>query len=275
MLGILVCLGVGITATAWAEQAVVKVQWANLRAAPRINAPILAQVSRGEAVEVLERTDGWLKARYRDIVGFIAASLVEEVAPTESPSPAPTPSLTPTPPPSAEPSPMPPPPAESPPRPPSRKPVGGKFSLGVGAGVGYVKPENIDATLHISGNVQLAVTDNIITEAEISYWKKSETAFFIEVSVSDASVGGNVLLRLPAEPLKIYGGAGLGVHFVTGRAEFLGIGASETETKLGIHLLGGLEYGLMERLAVFANGRFDLVSDINQFKIYGGVRFYP
>jgi hypothetical protein len=53
----------------------------------------------------------------------------------------------------------------------------------------------------------------------------------------------------------------------------LGFSASDSATKLGVHLLAGATFGRSASLRYFANARYDLVSDLNQFKLYGGVRF--
>jgi len=91
LLGILGFLWIGIATTVWAEQVVVRVRRANLRAAPRLNAPVITQVPQGQFLEVIERTDGWLKVRYGDIVGFIADSLVEPAQPSATLTPSPPP----------------------------------------------------------------------------------------------------------------------------------------------------------------------------------------
>ncbi len=167
--------------------------------------------------------------------------------------------------------------AQARPKPPSRtqkaKPPEKPYALGVG--VGYVKPEDVDGTFWLVANGRYKFASNLAVEPEIGYWRRSEgVPGLFEVSLSDFSVGGHVLLLLPAaDRLQVFVGGGPGVHFLRGAVGFFGLEASETETKFGVHLLGGVEADVAESLAVFGAGHFDLVSEANQFKVYGGLRY--
>jgi len=99
------------------RQVVVTVPTANLRAEPSSAAPVVAQVPKGTVLEVLEERGPWLKVQYRHperglVQGYIAARLVEPVAPA-GPPPAP-PAEKPPPPPKPPPKPSPPAPAARP-----------------------------------------------------------------------------------------------------------------------------------------------------------------
>ena len=144
----------------------------------------------------------------------------------------------------------------------------------LGLGVGYVKPSDVDGTVWFTANVQFKVAENLVVEPEAGWWKKSASfPGILDVSIEDLNVGANILYGSPGESVRFTVGAGVGAHFLKGAVGILGFSDSETETKIGAHLLAGLEFGGSKSVRFFVNGRYDLVSDLNQFKIYGGVRF--
>ncbi|GBC85969.1 hypothetical protein HRbin11_02436 [bacterium HR11] len=80
-----------------AQEAVVRVPQARLRAAPRMDAAVLAEVSEGQTLTVIERIgSAWLKVRYRlptgaTVEGFIPTATVEVLGPNVSPPTEPRP----------------------------------------------------------------------------------------------------------------------------------------------------------------------------------------
>ncbi len=146
----------------------------------------------------------------------------------------------------------------------------------IGIGLGYVKPSDVDGTIWFTANGHFKVADNAVVEPELGYWKKSMSfPPLLDVSIADFNVGANVLYLPPSHrsSVRFSAGAGLGLHFLTGKAAVLGFGASDSATKLGFHLLAGAVFGRSKSIRYFANARYDFVSDFNQFKLYGGVRF--
>lgn len=145
----------------------------------------------------------------------------------------------------------------------------------VGLGAGYVDPSDIGGTAWFTGNVRFKVTESVAIEPEFGYWKKSESIpGLIDASVEDINVGANVLYLVPAgEKVLVSLGGGVGAHFLKGAVGVLGFEESDTETKFGGNIQAGLDFKVAENVALFANVRYDLVSDFNQFKVYGGVRF--
>ncbi len=140
-----------------------------------------------------------------------------------------------------------------------------------GLGVGFVKPKDVDGTIWFTGNAQFKVAKDIVVEPEIGFWKKTASVSgVVDVSIRDLDIGANALYTTVRKSLNISVGAGLGAHLLKG---VLGSTDSDSSTKLGFHLLGGLVFGHAKSMHFFANARYDLVSDINQFKLYGGVRF--
>jgi hypothetical protein len=146
----------------------------------------------------------------------------------------------------------------------------------IGLGLGYVKPSNVDGTIWFTANAHIKLAEKTVLEPELGYWKKSMSfPPLLDVSISDFNLGANVLYRPPSHntSVRFSVGGGLGLHFLSGQAGVLGFSGSDSATKLGVHLLAGATFGRSASLRYFANARYDIVSDFNQFKIYGGVRF--
>ncbi|MFN3135532.1 MAG: hypothetical protein ACK44H_08190 [Candidatus Kryptonium sp.] len=167
------------------------------------------------------------------------------------------------------------------------------YALGVG--VGYVKPEGIAWTFWLVANGRYKFTSNLAIELEIGYWKRrfkrpSISPFQMleakiwywqrpdnflkpsEATFSDFSIGGHILLFSPeSEHVQIFMGGGPAIHFFKDPLGFLGYKSSKTKVKFGVRLLSGIEVNLVWGFAVFGAARFDLISDINQFKVYGGL----
>jgi hypothetical protein len=144
----------------------------------------------------------------------------------------------------------------------------------IGLGLGYVKPSDVDGTIWFTANIHFKVAEKAVLEPELGYWSGSLSAS-PDVSIKDFNVGVNLLYLPPSHgsSVRFSAGAGLGLHFLSGQAGVLGFSASDSATKIGFHLLAGATFGRSRSLRYFANARYDLVSDFNQFKLYGGVRF--
>ncbi len=143
-----------------------------------------------------------------------------------------------------------------------------------GLGVGFVKPSDVDGTVWFTANAQYKVAKDILVEPELGFWKK--TASFgnlLDVSIRDLDLGANALYTTTRKSLNISVGAGLGAHLLKGAVGVLGFTDSDSSTKIGVHFLAGVVLGHAKSAHFFANARYDVVSNLNQFKLYGGVRF--
>lgn len=144
----------------------------------------------------------------------------------------------------------------------------------IGLGIGLVDASNVGSTLWLSGNVRLPVSERVAIEPEIGFWSKTDSFFGVDVSVSDFNVGANALYRFPKEKVAFHVGAGVGLHHLSGKIGVLDLfEESETSTKIGLQLLGGAEYRASESIDIYGRVRLDLISDVNQTKLYAGVRF--
>jgi len=151
---------------------------------------------------------------------------------------------------------------------------------GVGAFAGYIKPENIDGTIGFGAVVDMGTLVPMLgLELEGLYWSKSKGPSDSEWRWRDITLSAHVKYRfpMPTSPVKPYAGGGIGAHFVKAEHEWTHLDqthtASDTDTKFGLHLLGGGEYEATPQVNVFAEVRFSLVSDFNQFSIFGGAKF--
>lgn len=151
---------------------------------------------------------------------------------------------------------------------------------GVGAFLGYVNPEHVDATLGFGAFVDMGTVMPMLgVELEGLYWSKSWDELGFESSVKDIAISAHAKYRfpMPRSPVKPYVGGGPGIHFLKAEAEWSWFGetqsSSSSDTKFGLDLLGGGEYEASPQIDVFAEVRFSLVSDFNQFSIFGGAKF--
>ena len=142
-------------------------------------------------------------------------------------------------------------------------------------GAGLVDPEDVGSSFWITANYRFRIADHLLLEPEVGYWKKGEDVFGGDVSLEDLQFGLNAIYMLGrGTGIRPWAGAGLGLHLLKGVVGFDDSGDfDDTESKLGIHLLGGADFVMSDAAALYAAARFDIVSDLNQFKLYGGVRY--
>lgn len=156
---------------------------------------------------------------------------------------------------------------------------------GVGFGIGVVDPENIDMTMGLAVYGFLGtVHPNFGIDTYVGYWKYSEEVVGVEASFRDISVGVRGKYLIHATPtVTPFIGAGVGAHFVTAEGtipafDFGGITTpemsfSDTETKAGFDVGGGVQFDVNERIAIQADAWYTIVSDFNQLAARGGLMF--
>lgn len=145
---------------------------------------------------------------------------------------------------------------------------------GLGLRVGFVMPEDpIDATFGFGAQVQLGqIIPELKLEGMIDYWGKSyDTGFNTDASFSVIAVGGLVKYYFDLNGSKIlpYTGAGLALHFASVKVNTPIGDVSDTQTDIGFHLLGGIEYPFSPKLNGVAEVKFAF-SEVNYFGIYAG-----
>ena len=159
--------------------------------------------------------------------------------------------------------------------------AGAQDQASLSLGAGYVAPSDIDSTFWVTANYRFRIANRVLLEPEVGYWEKDADVPGADVSIEDLNFGVNGIFELGSAGgtgLRPWAGAGLGLHLVRGVVDLDDDGDDEegfdeTDTELGIHLLGGLDFGLSESFDLYAAVRYDFVSDLNQFKAYGGIRY--
>lgn len=152
---------------------------------------------------------------------------------------------------------------------------------GIGLKVGFVDPEGVDSVIGFGALADLGtITPNIMLEANVDYWSKSESSGTgtnsVEVSFRDMIVGGTAkyLFNSASPKFRPFVGGGVGFHFFKAAVEssnpFIG-NSDNSEMKIGIHAGGGFFYSLSSQLDLIVDGRYAIVSDASQVAIQGGV----
>jgi hypothetical protein len=157
---------------------------------------------------------------------------------------------------------------------------------GVGVRAGVVDPENLDATVGFGFFVDLGTFHpNVAFETYVGYWSKSIDVGLAESSFRDIAVGakGEYMFPLSNPTIRPFVGAGVSAHFLHGEASFSdmdlggivvpGMSFGSTETKVGLDLGGGLRAGVADRIDIIGEAWYNIVSDMNQLGITGGLLY--
>jgi len=158
---------------------------------------------------------------------------------------------------------------------------------GIGLKVGVVNPEDLDATLGLGLVFDLGTLHpNVAFESYAGYWSQTEDAYGAEFGVRDFSFGAKAkyMFKTSNPTVQPYAGGGLGLHFMNAHADvdpvyfggtlvFPGSSVSDTETKLGVDLGGGLRIDRGSQFSFFGEGWFSIVSDISQFSLMVGAEY--
>ena len=155
---------------------------------------------------------------------------------------------------------------------------------GIGAAVGVVSPEEMDATFGIGMIVDHGtIIPELGLESRLDYWSKSEGSFGSEVSVRDVTVGtrGKYYFDLTNSSIRPFVGTGLGLHFLNAEVTvspppgFPGqpVTVEDSSTKLGLDLGGGVAAPVGPRTNLIAEMWYGIVSDFSQFSLRVGMSY--
>jgi hypothetical protein len=157
---------------------------------------------------------------------------------------------------------------------------------GAGLEVGFVSPENIDATVGIGAFADLGtIVPSLMLEAYLDYWSKSEEEFGLKTSIRDIAIGAKAKYQFDVSSSRIrpFVGGGIGLHFLSAEMAipdqnfggFIIPGASvgDSSTKLGLDLGGGFNAPINPRIDFLTEIWFGLVSDVNQLSLKIGVSY--
>jgi hypothetical protein len=150
----------------------------------------------------------------------------------------------------------------------------------LGVGAGQVKPEGIEATVAFRGELRVGLGRHFALQPDLGYWKRTKTVSGISVSASDFSFGATALVLLPLPPVRFFAGAGPSIHHISGDVASYGLSvASDSLTRVGITVLGGLDLEISRSATFFVAARYDWVTletsnpdSLNQRTLYGGFR---
>lgn len=155
----------------------------------------------------------------------------------------------------------------------------------LGVELGYVKAKGVDSTLVFGGDFRFHLAKAFALAPEFSYWKKSQSGLGITASAEDLQFGVKAIgVYRASQILQLFGGAGIGLHHVTGSVGVAGgTRASDSITKGGVDIVGGIDVKAGNGLSFFMEARYDWVlgldgtegrdtNRLDQHKFLGGFR---
>ena len=117
--------------------------------------------------------------------------------------------------------------------------------------------------------------DGFSVTPAIEYWRNSNKldSFGIKTTQSDATLGVELRYTFAREGFQPYLGAGWGVHFLASKvtAPTLGLDESDTVTRGGLAVLGGLSMPITARLANVLELKFHYLPRDSQTKLNYGL----
>jgi hypothetical protein len=156
----------------------------------------------------------------------------------------------------------------------------GLKQLGIAAG--YVSPENLDGTGSFGVFADHGtIAPNIHLESRADYWGWSQNSLGVESKVSDIAVGVRTKYHFEVKNSKIspYAGVGVGMHFLHSEATIPAGGGfpaetvSDSRTKLGLDLGGGLSTAVSPRADLMGELWYGVVTDVSQFSMRVAMSF--
>jgi opacity protein-like surface antigen len=140
---------------------------------------------------------------------------------------------------------------------------------GLGARIGFVDPEGASSTVALGVHIDAGeFVQHVHILPMVEYWKVGVSG----ADVRDFMLGSDVNVDFPVEGGRVipYAGGGLGLHFVKFNDPFV---PSQSDTKLGLNIQGGIRNQVMPNLGIFGEVKYNFVSDVNQLKIMGGFTY--
>jgi hypothetical protein len=120
-----------------------------------------------------------------------------------------------------------------------------------------------------------AVVQNLEILPTFEYWQNTSTlsSFDIKTQRRDATLGADVRWVFNHKTWRPYAGFGLALHFLNNelRRPNLGVRNTEALIKGGVNALGGVNFGMTDRLGSFVELKFLGVSKYRQIKFNTGL----
>ena len=137
-------------------------------------------------------------------------------------------------------------------------------SAAVGFDIGLFKPNEdvLNATVSLDGFYEYYLSPRTSVRFGLGYiapdyeFEQDETLRYI-------SVGGDVIYNWEGGAVHPFVGAGVGVYIMQPREN--GNDVAESESKLGVSVLGGLEYFTSNTVALKGEASYHFISDVDNF----------
>jgi Outer membrane protein beta-barrel domain len=139
---------------------------------------------------------------------------------------------------------------------------------GIGARVGLVDPEDASSTITFGVHADLGeFIPNLRITPLAEYWSVGVSGY----DHSDLMIGTNADWAFPLVGPKVtpYAGGGVGLHFIS----YDKPGDNYKNSRLGLHVQGGLRDEVMPNLNLFGELRFTFVRQADNFKLLGGFTY--
>jgi hypothetical protein len=154
-------------------------------------------------------------------------------------------------------------------------PVFGQSDIGfkgIGAKVGYLKPEDIDGTFTLGAVVDLGTfIPQLHWDASVQYWSSGNDELGSDWSWSDIAIKSTVRYFFPTGGnVAPYAGGGLGIHLYSWEQDVPGRSYSDSDSEFGFHILGGVEFQIAPQWkaqveAEYASADLDQIAAVVNF----------
>jgi opacity protein-like surface antigen len=149
----------------------------------------------------------------------------------------------------------------------------------IGGALSYVDPENLNGTIGFGVFADLGrISPQVALEPRLDFWSQSQEELGAKASVRDITLGARAKYFFKTSSTKVhpFAGGGLGFHFVRAEASvtepgFTPMSVSQSDTKLGIDMGGGISTGLSPKVDLNAELWYGIVSDIDQLSLRMGI----
>jgi opacity protein-like surface antigen len=156
----------------------------------------------------------------------------------------------------------------------------------VGGRIGLVDAENIDSSIgfEVFGDLG-TIIPQLHLETFVGFWSKSQSELGIEAKFRDIMLGAHAKYEFELDNPKFtpYAGGGLSIHIFKSEVDlptvsaggftFGGGTASDSSTKIGLDLLGGIAYAFSEKVDGVAELAYMIVSDVGQLHVKVGIAY--
>ncbi len=149
---------------------------------------------------------------------------------------------------------------------------------GIGAQVGIVSPEDMDATAGLGAMANHGMlADNVRLVSHLDFWSKTEDGTGgAQASVRDVALGARCEYTFATSSTRFmpFAGAGLGMHFLNAKVESPGFpDVEEGSTKLGFDFGGGFSMPVNGRTDFRSEGWYGIVDSSTQLSVKAGFMF--